>query len=229
MFTLNTFYKSKEWRNLVTILKHQRLNSNGDLICSKCGKPIIKAYDCIGHHKLELTNDNVNNYSISLNPDNIELIHFKCHNKEHKRFGYVEEKTVYLVYGAPLSGKTSWVKENANSYDLVVDMDSIYECISINSRYTKPNRLNENAFAVRNLLLDMIKTRRGKWGDAYVIGGYPLIGERERLCRDLNAEEVFINTSKEECLLRLSACKDRNINEWTKYIKDWFDKSMIGV
>ena len=227
MFTLNNFYKSKEWRNLVAMLKHERINGNGDLICPKCGKPIVKAYDCIGHHKVELTNDNVNDYSISLNPDNIELIHFKCHNREHKRFGYADEKKVYLVYGPPLSGKTSWVKENASSYDMVVDMDSIYECISINPRYIKPNRLNENAFAVRNLLIDMIKTRRGKWGDAYIIGGYPLIGERERLCNDLNAEPIFIDISKEECLYRLSSDINRDTKLWTGYIEDWFDKAKI--
>ena len=96
-------YKSKEWQNLLQNLKLERVNDEGKLICEHCGEEIVKAYDCIGHHKIPLTNANVNDYSISLNPNNIMLIHFKCHNKVHNRFGYELPKKVYIVYGSPCS------------------------------------------------------------------------------------------------------------------------------
>ena len=55
MYDLGNFYQSKEWRSLLTTLKMERINDNGEIICEYCGKPITKAYDMIGHHKTELT------------------------------------------------------------------------------------------------------------------------------------------------------------------------------
>ena len=85
--SLEEFYKSKQWEKFIDLLKQERSNNKGDIICAHCGELIIKKYDCIGHHIEELTLENVNDYSISLNPDNVELIHFRCHNKAHRRFG----------------------------------------------------------------------------------------------------------------------------------------------
>ena len=56
------------------------------IICAQFANGITKKYDCIGHHEHELTEDNVNDVMISLNPENIKLIHFKCHNKVHERW-----------------------------------------------------------------------------------------------------------------------------------------------
>ena len=216
MFTLDNFYKSKEWINLLEQLKLERVDNHGNLCCEECGRPIVKKYDCIGHHEIELTEANVNDYNISLNPDNIKLIHFRCHNKIHQRFEGFKQK-VYIVYGSPCSGKSTWVKSVANSDDLILDMDSIWESICISDRYHKPNRLKSNAFGIRDALLDMIKCRTGMWRNAYVIGTYPLASDRDRLSKLLGAELVFINEIKEECLSR---CKT---DEWKRYVEEWFD------
>lgn len=107
MFTLNSFYKSKKWTDLLEQIKLERVNSNSELLCEHCHKPITRAYDCIGHHDKELTEANVNDYNISLNKDNIKFIYFKCHNIIHERFGYEKPKKVYIVYGSPCSGKST--------------------------------------------------------------------------------------------------------------------------
>lgn len=216
MFTLDNFYKSKEWLSLLEILKLERVNSDDELICEYCGLPIVKKYDCIGHHKIELNDANVNDYNVSLNDDNIMLIHHKCHNKIHERFSGFKQR-VYIVYGSPCSGKSTWVNEVAYNDDLIVDMDSIWECICTSDRYHKPNRLKSNAFGVRDTLIDMIKTRRGMWRNAYVIGTYPLASDRERLSKLLGAELVFIDESRDTCLSRAKN------NEWINYINEWFD------
>lgn len=216
MFTLDNFYKSKQWEKLVAQLKLERLNEQGELICARCGKAINKKYDCIGHHTIELTEENVNDYSISLNHELVELICFRCHNLEHKRFeGF--SQSVFLVYGSPCSGKSSWVRSVALDDDLILDLDSIWESICISDKYHKPKRLKSNAFGIRDCLLDQIKTRTGMWHNAYVIGGYPLRSDRDRLCDLLRAEPIFIDTSKEECLSR--AVND----EWKEFIEDWFN------
>lgn len=221
MFDLFSFYRSKEWCLLIQHIRHDRLNGDGLTICEYCGKPIIKEYDCIAHHKTYLTEDNVNDYSISLNPDNIMLVHHKCHNIIHDKLSYRGRK-VYMVYGAPMAGKETYVNGVKDDGDLIVNIDSIWQCVSGGDG--KPNRLKSIVFGIRDYMLDSIKYRRGKWNNAYIIGGYPLISERERLCKELGAEEIFINTSKEECLRRLEACENRDKEEYTKYIFDWFDK-----
>ena len=119
---MRSFYQSDEWRNLVERLRIERVNENGELICEHCGLPITKKYDIIGHHVIPLTAENEKDAMISLNPDNIQLIHFACHNKIHKRAeghkyeGYTQK--VYIVYGSPCAGKTSFVNKNANDDDL---------------------------------------------------------------------------------------------------------------
>lgn len=221
------FYQSKAWRGLLDVLKSERLADDGMLYCEYCGKPIVKAYDCIGHHKIALNAGNVNDASIALNPDNIQLVHHVCHNKIHNKLGYVE-KQVYLVWGSPLSGKSTWVNTVHEYGDLIVDIDSIWQCVSGMDRYVKPDRLKSNVFGIRDTLLDMVKYRRGNWNNAYVVGGYPLIGERERLIKMLGAREVYIDCEYEECIARLNVCDDRNVSEWKKYIDDWWRKSRMG-
>ena len=118
MLTLDTFYKSREWESLVGQIKLDRLDDNGQIICECCGKPITRKYDCIGHHKIELDEQNVNDYSISLNPDNIMLVHFRCHNRIHSRFDGFRQQ-VYLVYGPPCAGKSTWVQDVCNKDETI--------------------------------------------------------------------------------------------------------------
>lgn len=220
------FYRQQRWRELRKFLMQER-SKNGLLYCEHCGKPILKDYDAILHHKIELSPQNVND-DIAYNPNNLMFVHTRCHNDIHKRFsgqlkGY--QKKVYYVYGAPLSGKSTFVKNNAPSGALIVDIDRIWECISGQPQYIKPNELKINAFQVRDCLLDMVKTRTGKWNIAFVIEGGALQTERMRRIETLGAEEIFIDATQEECLQRLYDNPDgRDTEAWTTYIKQWFEK-----
>ena len=218
--SLYNFYRSEAWENLLKVLKIERL-VNGELICEYCGKPIVKAYDCIGHHVIELTEENYTDANISLNPDNIQLIHHRCHNRIHDKLGFTQRQ-VYIVYGSPLSGKSSYVKEVMVEGDLVIDIDNIWEAVSGCDRYVKPNRLKSVVFSVRDNLLESVKYRRGKWLNAYIIGGYPFEAERDRLAQALNARLIYMGTPKIECLNRLSQDDKRDFSEWSKYIEDWW-------
>lgn len=226
MFDLFSFYRSSEWRKLLATLKQERINDEGQIICEYCGKPIVKAYDMIGHHKESLTEENVNDFDISLNPENIQLVHHKCHNMIHNKFGY-KLKQIYIVYGAPLAGKHEWVNNNKDKGDLILDIDSIWQCVSGCERYNKPKRLNAVIFAIRDCVLDCVRYRRGKWNNAYIIGGYPLQSERQRLCKELGAREVFIEADINTCKQRLNeidAIEDKA--EFESFIDEWFERYM---
>lgn len=222
--SLYNFYRSPEWEKFRLLVINERLTEKGETICEHCGKSILKPFDLILHHKIVLTEENYNDANISLNPQNIMLVHHKCHNLIHNKLGY-SQRQVYIVYGSPLSGKTSFVKENAAEGDLIIDMDNIWQCVSGCKRYVKPNRLKSIVFSVRDNLIESVKYRRGKWLNAYIIGGYPFQAERERLADQLGARMIHIDTGKDECLKRLYSSSDRDIPEWEKYINDyWLQK-----
>lgn len=218
---IQTFYASDKWRNLRISLIAQRGNR-----CECCGEHIAKSIEIIAHHKTELTAENVDDYNISLNPNEIELICFDCHNQEHERFGYQPQKKVYLVYGPPMSGKNTFVRQQIKRGDIVVDMDRLYEAMSMLPSYDKPDSLYTNIRSIHNTLIDSIKTRFGKWRNAWVIGGYPDRYKRERLADELGAELIFCECSLEECMRRLQddSARSHVKVEWEKYIQRWFEK-----
>ncbi|MPN15332.1 hypothetical protein SDC9_162663 [bioreactor metagenome] len=168
---------------------------------------------------MELTEDNVDNPEISLNPALIKIVCLKCHNKDHRRFG--NAKHVYLVWGSPLSGKTSMVRQMMGYGDIVLDMDLLWQAITMQPEYVKPDNVRFNVFALRDNMLDQIKTRYGQWYDAYVIGGYPDKYERERVAQMLGAEIIYCESSREECIRRLKL-SNKPIS-WLKYINEWWD------
>lgn len=225
MTKLQAFYKSKRWELFVERLRLERAGTDGAVICEHCGKPIVRKYDCIGHHKEELTEYNVDDTLVALNPDNVVLVHFRCHNEIHRRFGYSERviKRVFIVYGSPCSGKTTFVDSVAEPGDLIVDIDRVWAAVRANScgDYEKPGELKTNVFAIRDLLIDMIRVRRGNWNNAYIIGGYPLQGERERLAEVVGADKlIFIDAPKETCLLRAQ----QRTEQYSQFVHDWFTK-----
>lgn len=222
---LHTFYCSNQWK-----LFREGIILTRGTICQRCGKHIFESGDIQIHHTpIELTGQNYKDVNISLNPDNVELICSTCHNKEHDRWCGAKKrhKGIFIVYGAPLSGKKTFVKENMNRGDLVIDIDELYSAISFMDIYDKPDNLKNNVFAIKNLLIDNIKTRYGNFNSAWIIGGYPLVAERQRLELELGAETILIRCTKDECLRRLDVCRgyrQDNKTEWKRYISEWFDK-----
>ena len=215
MDKLHQFYCSKPWRDLSYSLK---IKANGK--CNRCGETLLDFSKLIGHHKIELTEGNVDNPEIALNPELIEIICHLCHNKEHRRFG--NKHNVYIVYGSPLSGKNTLVRELMQYGDIVLDMDALWQALTLQEAYIKPKNVRFNVFAVRDNILDQIKTRYGQWYDAYIIQSLPEKYERERLSKELGAELIYCEATREECLKRRIESKRPEV--WDKYINEWFEK-----
>ena len=224
---LSQFYTSSEWRRFRLQLMRERVNERGEIICAECGKPIINLSECIGHHKAELTLQNVNDYTVSLNPSNVDLVHLKCHNVIHNRFGgrvKDYQRKIYYVWGAPCSGKSTFVKDNMQRGDIVFDIDKLWSALSGQPEYVKPNEIKSIVFNARNAIFESIKMRAGKWQQAFIIEGGALIGDRKRRIEALGAESIFINATQETCLQRLLKDDKRALvrEQWEQYINDWF-------
>lgn len=222
--TLRDFYKSKEWIDFRALMIAQRTKEDGFVYDEVTGKPIIKAYDIVAHHKIPLTLANVNDYSISLNPDNIQLVSFRTHNEIHERFG-TYTRHVYLVYGCPLAGKKTYVQERAGIHDIIIDIDRIYACISNNPLYVKSGRLYDNVRTMQEALLGDVKRNNGRWVNAWIIGGYPYRRDRDDMTAVYGAEPIYIDCDINTALERLQVANDRrDVKEWEKYIHTWFER-----
>jgi len=193
-------------------LRHER----GDYCECGCGRRFKGDWDCIPHHIIEVTTDNVNDVMVSLNPDNLKLLTLHCHNMEHQRFGGARE--VYLVWGSPAAGKSTLVEQSCSGDDLIVDIDRCWDAVCLGGRGFKPDALKGEAFALHAALIDRVATRAGKWRTAWVVGGYPRPAEREKLRGRLGAIEVFVDEEEGVCLER---CGDDVKRQ--QYVKDWFD------
>ena len=70
------FYNSKRWK----MIRNSFIASKFG-ICERCGKPNAKQV----HHKNYLTEDNINDPSISIDFNNLELLCDTCHQNEHHK------------------------------------------------------------------------------------------------------------------------------------------------
>ena len=205
--TIHDLYVSSDFKKLRSLLMNERTSSkDGVLYCEHCNEPIVNKYDCIAHHKKEVTTANLNDINVTLNPDNIMLVHHRCHNAIHNRFGHVIRK-VYCVYGSSRAGKSTYVDQVRGEGDLLVDLDRIWQCIGSRSKV-----LNPVAFGMRDYLYQCILNRLGNWANAYIVTTKP----DKRTMDRLGAEYILIDTPKDVCLSRATTDEQR------QWIEDWF-------
>lgn len=234
--TLASFYAGDDWSTCKAFVLNERIKG-GAVYCEHCGEIILKDFNprernnagaMVFHHKRPLlTVADANNAEISINPRNIAILHWQCHNVVHNRFtgqNTQPEQKVYLITGAPCSGKTTFARERMQAGDVIVDIDDIWQQISGQPRYTKPNSLKPLVFATRDTQEDKVRTRAGTWRNAFVIKSLPLPMDRRREAEKLGAEVITIETPKEECLDRLHKNPNgRDVAEYEKFIKNYFD------
>ena len=231
MSKLKSFYQSSKWAKfrLAYISKNKP-------ICNICNRFIATAHNITLHHKTELDEVNVDDYTISLNEDNITLLCSGCHNNLHKgKTSKVSRQKVYIVHGSPLSGKTTWALSKATNKSLIIDLDSII------GGFTKagvsklnggdgdiykrdPLFLNGGGLQLKEGLIDIVATRNGNWDRAYIIGGYPYNRDRTVLASETGGELIHMEIDLKEALKRWSACTDyRSRIEYKKVIEKYFE------
>ena len=232
--TRASFYAGDDWANCKAQVLNERLK-NGAIYCEHCGGVILKNFNpqeknnagaMVFHHITPLTEANMNNAAISINPRNIAILHWQCHNEVHRRFtgqNTRPEKKVYLITGAPCSGKTTFARERMEAGDVIVDIDDIWQQISGRPRYEKPNSLKPLVFATRDAQEEQVRMGAGTWRNAFIIRSLPLAMDRKRLAERIGAEVITIDTPKEECLERLRKNpQGRNVAEYEKFINSYF-------
>lgn len=132
---------------------------------------------------------------------------------------------VYLVYGSPCSGKTTYVKEHMQTGDIVCDVDRLYEAISFNEGHQTELFAQEVASELFKKLVDIIRDRKGKWKNAYVTSLANTPEKVEEMRKRINADVgIFVDEPFEVCMER---AKERPFY-FQFLIEEWFATKTIG-
>ncbi|QDW86494.1 HNH endonuclease [Staphylococcus hominis] len=233
------FYNTKQWRATRNAYFHSQ---NG--ICELCGKPGEEV-----HHKIYLTSENIDDPNITLDWDNLQLLckacHFAIHEKafEIARYnrnkspvidGKLEfdsngnikpKKNIYIVWGSPASGKTTYVKENKDKHDLVMDLDYLMRALYISD--TRPQIEDAYPFArdMRDYFYEMVKERKYHFNAVWIIAGLPFKKTREELANKMNAELIYIESTRESSIEKAKKDDSRlNKEHQFKLINKYFDE-----
>lgn len=197
MMTIENFYQSKAWQKCRRHVIADALATEGALYCGRCGKEILDPNDAIVHHKTELNEVTINDTEVAFSPNNLEIVCHQCHNAIHdKGVAISREKNVYILYGGTNSQREHYIYEHATDGALILSVPRLQKALS-------PRQPRGRVFSVvwqaRDLVLTAIEKRFGTWTEAWVVGEFINMGEREALARRLGAACIDVaGTQKEE-------------------------------
>ena len=72
------FYRSRAW-----VKCKNSYISRVHGMCEQCDRKGILTPGYIVHHKIKLTQENINDITVTLNHDNLEYLCLECHNRVH--------------------------------------------------------------------------------------------------------------------------------------------------
>lgn len=181
MVTLENFYTSKAWQKCRRYVIADILSRDGALYCSRCRKEIMEPNDAVLHHIKPLDDDTVGDPDVAYNPDNLEILCHSCHNAEHdKGWSVSREKHVYILCGGTDADREKYIVEHASDGALVVSIPRIQDALSPRR---KRDRLMPVVWQVRDVVYTSIEKRFGPWTEAWIVGEFSNVAEREALAR----------------------------------------------
>lgn len=132
---------------------------------------------------------------------------------------------VYLVYGSPCSGKSTYIKEHFKHGDIVCELDKLYAALCFNEEHKEELYAQEVAKELYGHLLDLIRDRKGHWHNAYVVSLANTPDKLKAAMERVNADEaIYIDTPYEVCIER---SKGRPFY-FEFLIQEWFAEKTIG-
>lgn len=139
--------------------------------------------------------------------------------------GYVQQSKVVIVWGAPASGKTTYVRQHRQRGDLVVDLDLIKQSISMESKTEVPLSLLPVAMKIRDTLINEIAIDNVNAKTIWIITCEQDLRKLQELRRKTHAELYECICSEKECYRRALDDDERKDKDYQmKIIKRWFEK-----
>ena len=129
---------------------------------------------------------------------------------------------VVVVYGPPMSGKTTYVNEVMEHKDLVFSYDALNQVLT-NSQYPERNAGTHHlVIDIRNKMITHAKQETE--GTLYIITTFLSYSLQDKVGAHFNIQYKQMNTSLEECKRRLNASDRHNKEQLMQVIHEWFGK-----
>lgn len=129
---------------------------------------------------------------------------------------------IVVVYGAPMSGKTTYVNEVMQDTDLVFDYDALTQALT-NSQYQQHNdSAHKLVMDIRNKMVDHAKQTTE--GTLYMITTYLSYTLLDKVETHFNTQYKQMDTSLDECKRRLSISDRHNKQHVMQVIHEWYGK-----
>lgn len=131
---------------------------------------------------------------------------------------------VKLVYGAPCSGKTTYAKDNAADKDLIWDYDQLLiACSNRSLQLAESHPMTNFVYEMREKMLESAKDKSNV--DNFFITCLWISDKIKTITKGFDIEEIFIDSTKEECLDHLENDDMRPDKEkWKMLINKWFNE-----
>lgn len=132
-------------------------------------------------------------------------------------------ESVEVVYGAPCSGKSTYVRENMGENDVVYDYDRLIRAMTTQEVHgVEKTVAHDIAIGIRGLMINRAKEET-PIKKAWIITRWPSDALREKL-NGLTVSETRMETDRAACLERLDADETRTDKDgWREIINKWFD------
>lgn len=237
------FYASDAWRRCRDGYIAERVKIDGGM-CELCHR--VPGEEV--HHVKMLTPGNISDPEVSLSWKNLKFLCRDCHFKVHRELilegfkrksrqrilndrgfyfdesGRMRKMEVTIVYGAPMSGKTTYVRDHMNESDLVVDLSEIEKALGWHTNSGTSNLL-PLALRIREMIYQLIEDRdqlidcRHTW----VIATLPHKKEREDLARRLDADLYMCEATQKDCEDRARQGDEEDKQLELALIEKWFE------
>ncbi|MEM1391466.1 MAG: AAA family ATPase [Pseudomonadota bacterium] len=129
---------------------------------------------------------------------------------------------VILVSGPPAAGKSTYIAQNAEAGDIVIDFD-IYRQRVGGKKWDTDNKVWREAFKLRDADIRSLAHRSS--GKCFLIVTAPTKDERDKWCEALGDVRVHvIATPEDECIARIKADPNRHeaSSSQIEAVKHWW-------
>lgn len=136
------------------------------------------------------------------------------------------QHNVYVVTGAPGSGKSHLVNQSATKFDIVFDYDRIAEAMCpLSGVHGNHTYMKEVLQSVRDTVIRCFADRVGEWHNAYFITATPDRNKIENLLKRMKAEELHVDATLDECIEHIRNDETRILKARDiELVRDYFMK-----
>lgn len=134
-------------------------------------------------------------------------------------------KNVYIIAGAPGSGKSTYVRNRKAPNDLVIDLDYICAALQQETNVHKNHdAVYQAAVCMRDSLYPFIAMRYGNWNECWIITSEPRRDKLKELAKKVRATDIIeMETSITETLNRINRDQSRGLRaeDFKQMAKRW--------